>query len=77
MRKIEKWLNHTVMYRRASLQCHDVLTEVGVFGGILSVDGQIKLNVTGGNMIKSKVPSSEDGGVVIGDAVFDALMFVP
>ena len=74
MRKIRPRLNHTVMFRRKSLECSDVITEAGFFGGILSVDGQIKLNVTGGNLIKSKIPTSEDGGVVIGHTVLDSIL---
>ena len=74
MKKIRPWLNHTVMFRRKSVACSDVITELGIFGGILAIDGQIKLNVTGGNILKSKVPTSEDGGVVVGHAVFDAIM---
>lgn len=62
------------MFRRKSVACSDVITELGIFGGILAIDGQIKLNVTGGNLLKSKVPTSEDGGVVVGHAVFDAIM---
>lgn len=77
MKKIRPFLNHTVMFRRKLVECSDVITELGIFGGILSVDNQIIRNVTGGCLLKSKVPTSEDGGVVAGFAVFDCLMIAP
>ena len=77
MRKIRPYLNHTVMFRMKSVECSDVITEIGVFGGILSVDNKIIKNVTGGCFIKSKVPTSEDGGIIAGYTVFDCLMLAP
>jgi hypothetical protein len=74
MQKIHPFLNHTVMFMRKSINVSDVITELGIFGGIVSYEGKITNIDVGGNLIKSKIPISEDGGVVIGHAVFDSLM---
>jgi len=54
----------------------DVISELGVFGVLLTKGGELLSNFTAGHLLRSKPHKLEDGGVVNGVAVLDSPYFV-
>lgn len=52
----------------------NLVSEVSIFGAIISVDGEVTYNEEGGYMVRSKDENSLEGGVCIGAGGLDSLV---
>lgn len=64
-------VTNTVM-RNGKCETGDVVSELGVYGIILTCNGQTVLNDDGGVLLRSKLAFHNDGGVAAGVAVLDS-----
>ncbi|KAF9764550.1 Glutathione synthetase [Nosema granulosis] len=58
------------------LETRMIISEVSIFGGLISVDGEIVYNEECGYMVRSKDANSLEGGVCIGAGGLDSLVLL-
>ena len=66
----------TAMVREGSVSEVEALSELGVFGSYVEVDGRVVLNAQPGHLLRTKAATSDEGGVAAGFAVLDSPMLV-
>jgi glutathione synthase len=64
------------MVREGDVSEVDALSELGVFGSYVAVDGRMLLNAQPGHLLRTKAATSDEGGVAAGFAVLDSPMLV-
>ena len=72
MQRIKPVSNKSVMVRAGKYGIEDTLSELGVFGVFLKVQGDIVVNECVGHLVRTKTSSSDEGGVAAGFAVLDS-----
>lgn len=63
--------NYIVHYNNDMPSAADTVTELGVFGYLISEDGKELVNETAGHLLRTKSIEHKDGGVASGRAVLD------
>lgn len=72
MERIHSTSAPNVIVRNGKWEKCDVVSELGFFGSIVCVDGEIVENKSVGHCVKSKKSTVDDGGIIIGVAVLDS-----
>lgn len=72
MQRIKPFTNKSVMVRDGRYSEQDTLSELGVFGVYLNVQGDVVVNECVGHLVRTKVSTSDEGGVAAGYAVLDS-----
>ncbi|KAK7258821.1 hypothetical protein RIF29_24408 [Crotalaria pallida] len=73
MQKLFPKISAAILMRDGSFRKENAITEIGIFGAYLRNKDKIILNNQGGYLIRTKISSSDEGGVVAGFAVFDSI----
>jgi len=72
MQRIEPPLNRTLFLRNGEATWADSLSELGVYGTLVTVGDVTVLNETAGHLLRTKLATSDEGGVAAGFAVLDS-----
>lgn len=72
MQRIKPASNKSVMIRAGKYRVEDTLSELGVYGVFLKVQGDIVVNECVGHLVRTKSSTSDEGGVAAGFAVLDS-----
>eukprot|EP00171_Calliarthron_tuberculosum_P011969 IDg11969t1 len=72
MERIHSTPSMNVVVRAGKWERCEVVSELGFFGSIITVDGDVVENKTVGHCIKSKKATVDDGGIIVGVAVLDS-----
>lgn len=72
MQRIKPVEHKAVMVRNGKHKEEDTLSELGVFGVYLKVQGDIVVNECVGHLVRTKVSTSDEGGVAAGYAVLNS-----
>lgn len=60
------------LVRRGTAEEDEVVSELGIYGVLISMDGKVVENYSPGTLVRTKFAKVEDGGVVAGVAVLDS-----
>lgn len=72
MERIHSTAVPNVLVRNGKWEFCEVVSELGFYGGITLVDGEIVENKVDGQCLKSKKVGVDDGGIIVGVAVLDS-----
>lgn len=72
MQRIHPAENQSILVRQGQHATEATLSELGIFGTYLRVNGKVVLNEVVGNLLRTKTSSSNEGGVAAGFSVLDS-----
>ncbi|CAL0311241.1 unnamed protein product [Lupinus luteus] len=73
MQRIFPNISAAIMLRNGSLHKENAVSELGIFGAYLRSKDKVILNNQSGYLLRTKVSSSDEGGVAAGFAVLDSV----
>jgi glutathione synthase len=76
MERLRPVVARNILVRNGNSEEADVVSEFGVYGIHVMVDGKDTQNSVGGTLLRSKLATQDDGGVAAGVAVLDSPMLV-
>ena len=68
--------NYIIKTGKEFIQKEKLISELGVFGVIISNNHEIVLNQTGGYLLRTKALGVNEGGVASGFAALDSICFI-
>lgn len=71
MQRIKPSSNKSTLIRNGKFSEQETLSELGIFGVYLRVQGDVVVNECVGHLVRTKVSTSDEGGVAAGYAVLD------
>lgn len=72
MQRIMPPINRSVLVRNGEAVESNSLQELGIYGTFIRVGGEVMLNETAGHLVRTKMETSNEGGVAAGFAVLDS-----
>jgi len=72
MQRIRPPINRSVLVRNGQWQESNSLQELGIYGTFIRVGEEVLLNETAGHLVRTKMETSNEGGVAAGFAVLDS-----
>lgn len=72
MQRIRPPVNQSILIRKGQAVREATLSELGIYGTYLRVDGEVRLNKCVGHLLRTKTATSNEGGVAAGFAVLDS-----
>lgn len=73
MQKIHSKINENLVIRNGELERIETVSELGIFGSMVVVDGNVILNEYNGYLLRTKVKTDNEGGIAAGFSVIDSL----
>jgi glutathione synthase len=74
MERLHPVVVQNTILREGQLQDAQIVSELGVFGLHIQVNGKEIANINAGTLLRSKLASEDDGGVAAGVAVLDSVL---
>mgnify|MGYP000855956774 CR=1 FL=1 len=78
MSRIQPSKHPTIMFKKNNdLKLGEGISEFGVFGSITTIGNNIQQNSVGGNLIRTKDATCNEGGIAAGFAALDSYIVEP